>query len=67
MFIKYREPYLILNFNEIIIGTVSSCTKALNLKIGRRYKKISLNLVLGGVDDITLGILWLIKAQLLVR
>ena len=46
-----------MNFDNSIIGTINSCTKALNLKIRCRYKKISLNLVLGGVDNIILGIL----------
>ena len=46
-----------MNFNNSIIGTINSYTKALNLRIGYRYKKISLNLVLEGVDNIILKIL----------
>ena len=46
-----------MNFNNFIIDIINSYTKALNLRIGRRYKKISLNLVLEGVDNITLEIL----------
>ena len=41
----------------MIIDTVSSYTKILNLKIGYKHEKISLNLILGGVDNITLEIL----------
>ena len=55
--IKRCALYIFINFNNSIIGTIDSCTKALNLRIGCRYKKISLNLVLGGVDNIILGIL----------
>ena len=40
-----------------MIGTINSYTKVLNLRIGYKYKKISLNLVLKGVDNIILGIL----------
>ena len=40
-----------------MIDIINSYTKALNLRIGYRYKKISLNLVLRGVDNIILGIL----------
>ena len=40
-----------------MIGIINSYIKALNLRIEYRYKKISLNLVLGGVDNITLKIL----------
>ena len=57
-----REPYAISNFDGTIIGTIKNCTKALNLRIGRRYKRHLFDLVLGGVDDITLGNLWLMKA-----
>ena len=46
-----------MNFDNSIIGTINSCTKALNLRIGYRYKKISLDLILGGVNNITLKIL----------
>ena len=46
-----------MNFNNLIIDIVNSYTKVLNLRIGYRYKKISLNLVLRRVDNITLGIL----------
>ena len=46
-----------MNFNNFVIGTVNSYTKALNLRIEYRYKKISLNLILEGVDNIILEIL----------
>ena len=46
-----------MNFNNFVIGTVDSYTKVLNLRIGCRHKKISLDLILGEVDDITLEIL----------
>ena len=46
-----------MNFNNSIIGTVDNYTKALNLRIGYRYKKISLNLILERVDNIILKIL----------
>ena len=39
-----------------MIGIVKSYTKALNLRIGRRYEKILLDLVFRGVDNITLEI-----------
>ena len=45
---------MILNFNRIIIGTIKSYTKVLNLKIGRRYKRYLFNLILSKVDNITL-------------
>ena len=50
-------PYALINFNNSIIGTINSCIKVLNLRIGYRYKKISLDLVLKGINNITLGIL----------
>ena len=40
-----------------MIGIINSYTKILNLRIGYRYKKISLNLILRGVDNIILKIL----------
>ena len=40
-----------------MIDTINSYTKVLNLRIGYRYKKISLNLILKGVDNIILKIL----------
>ena len=40
-----------------MIGTINSCTKVLNLRIGYRYKKIFLNLILKEVNNIILGIL----------
>ena len=49
-----RKLYIVLNFNEIEIGTVKSYTKILNLRIGRRYKRYLFNLILNKVDDITL-------------
>ena len=55
--IKRYTLYTFINFNNSIIDTINSYTKALNLKIGYRYKKISLDLILGGVDNITLKIL----------
>ena len=47
---------MILNFNRIIIDIINSYTKALNLRIGYRYKKILFNLIFRGVDNITLKI-----------
>ena len=55
--IKGCALYILINFNNSIIGTINSYTKVLNLRIGYRYKKISLNLVLGGVNNIILEIL----------
>ena len=55
--IKRCALYIFMNFDNSIIGTIDSCTKALNLRIGYRYKKIFLDLILGGVDNIILGIL----------
>ena len=55
--IKRCALYIFMNFNNSIIGIVNSCTKALNLRIRYKYKKISLNLILRGVDNIILGIL----------
>ena len=55
--IKGCALYILMNFDNSIIGIINSCTKALNLRIGYRYKKIFLNLVLGGVDNIILEIL----------
>ena len=55
--IKKYILYILINFNNSIIGTINNYTKALNLKIGYRYKKISLDLILGGVDNIILKIL----------
>ena len=55
--IKRCALYIFINFNNSIIGTINSCTKALNLRIGYKYKKISLNLVLEGVNNIILEIL----------
>ena len=46
-----------MNFNNFVIGIINSYTKILNLRIGYRYKKISLNLILRGVDNIILRIL----------
>ena len=45
-----------MNFNNSIIGIIDSYTKVLNLRIGYRHEKISLNLVLRGVNNITLRI-----------
>ena len=45
---------MITNFNGIIIGTIKSYIKTLNLRIKRRYKKYLFNLILNKVDDITL-------------
>ena len=56
------KPYALTNFDGTMIGTVDSSTMV-NLRIGRRNEKISLDLVPGGVDDITLGIPWLKKAK----
>ena len=55
--IKRCALYALMNFNNFVIDIVDSYTKVLNLRIGCRYKKISLDLVLGGVDNIILGIL----------
>ena len=55
--IKGCALYALINFNNFIIGTINSCTKVLNLRIGYRYKKIFLNLILKGVNNIILGIL----------
>ena len=55
--IKRRALYILTNFNNSIIGIVDSYTKVLNLRIGYRHKKIFLNLILGGVDNIILEIL----------
>ena len=49
--------YIFINFDNSIIGTINSYIKILNLKIGCRYKKIFLNLILGGVNNIILEIL----------
>ena len=55
--IKGCALYIFINFNNFIIGIINSYTKILNLRIGYRYKKISLNLILEGVDNIILKIL----------
>ena len=55
--IKGYALYIFINFNNSIIGTINSYTKILNLRIGYRYKKIFLNLILGGVNNIILKIL----------
>ena len=55
--IKGCALYILINFNNFVIGTINSCIKALNLRIGYRYKRISLNLILRGVDNIILKIL----------
>ena len=55
--IKGCALYIFINFNNFIIGIINSYTKILNLRIGYRYKKISLNLILKGVDNIILEIL----------
>ena len=55
--IKRYALYILINFNNFIIGTINNYTKALNLRIGYRYKKISLDLILGGVNNIILEIL----------
>ena len=55
--IKGCALYILTNFNNSIIDIIDSCTKALNLRIRYRYKKISLNLILEGVNNITLEIL----------
>ena len=49
--------YTLINFNNLVIGIVDSYTKVLNLRIGYKYKRISLNLILGGVNNIILKIL----------
>ena len=46
-----------MNLNRLIIDTINNYIKALNLRIGRRYKKYLFNLVLEGVNNITLEIL----------
>ena len=45
---------MITNFNGIIINTIKSYTKTLNLRIGRRYKRYLFNLILNKVDNIIL-------------
>ena len=55
--IKRYALYILINFNNSIIGIINSYTKVLNLRIGYRYKKISLNLILKGVNNIILEIL----------
>ena len=55
--IKEYALYILINFNNSIIDIINSCIKVLNLRIGYRYKKISLDLVLRGVNNIILGIL----------
>ena len=55
--IKRYTLYILINFNNSIIGTIDSYIKALNLRIGCRYKKISLDLVLKKINNITLKIL----------
>ena len=55
--IKRYALYALTNFNNFMIGTIDSYTKVLNLRIGYRYKKISLNLILREVDNIILKIL----------
>ena len=65
--IKGCVLYALMNFDNSIIGIVDSYTKILNLRIGYRYKKISLNLILRGVNNITLGILWLKEANPLIE
>ena len=55
--IKRCALYILTNFDNFVIGTVNSYIKALNLRIRCRYEKISLDLVLGGVNNIILGIL----------
>ena len=57
------EPYTLTNYDGSKIGTVDSRTKVVNLRIGRRHEKYAFDLVPGGVDDITLGIRWLRKAN----
>ena len=49
--------YILINFNNSIIGTIDSYTKVLNLRIGYKYKKIFLDLILKEVDNIILEIL----------
>ena len=46
-----------MNFDNFMIGIINSYTKALNLRIGCRYKKIFLDLILEEVNDIILRIL----------
>ena len=55
--IKGCVLYALINFNNFMIGIINSYTKVLNLRIGYRHEKISLDLILEGVDNITLGIL----------
>ena len=55
--IKRYALYILINFNNFIISIINNYTKALNLRIGCRYKKIFLNLILGGVNNIILKIL----------
>ena len=55
--IKGCALYALINFDNFMIGIVDSCTKVLNLKIGYRYEKIFLDLILRGVNNIILGIL----------
>ena len=55
--IKRCALYILINFNNSIIGTINSCIKALNLRIEYKYKKIFLDLILEGVDNIILKIL----------
>ena len=55
--IKGYILYILINFNNFIIGIINSYTKALNLRIGYRYKKISLDLILKEVNNIILEIL----------
>ena len=49
--------YILTNFDNSIIGIINSCIKVLNLRIEYRHKKISLDLILEGVDNIILEIL----------
>ena len=55
--IKRCALYIFINFNNSIIGIINSYIKILNLRIGYRYKKVSLDLILGGVNNIILKIL----------
>ena len=55
--IKRCALYILINFNNFVIGIVDSYTKVLNLRIRYRYKKISLDLILKGINNITLKIL----------
>ena len=50
-----------------MIGIVNSYTKVLNLRIRYRHKKISLDLILKGVNNIILKILQLKEANLLIE